>query len=88
MKKARNIKEQLINICSKVGINVEDENLSINNENTSMNIRKCIVSGFFLIVLNYVKMEFIEQLKIHILFIFILVLLYLKKIQDGLFTIN
>ena len=47
MKKARNIKEQLINICSKVGINVEDENLSINNENTSMNIRKCIVSGFF-----------------------------------------
>ena len=47
MKKARNIKEQLVNLCNKVGINIEDENLSINNENTSMNIRKCIASGFF-----------------------------------------
>ena len=47
LRKARNIKDQLINICKKIGIDYEDESLSINNENTINNIKKCIITGFF-----------------------------------------
>ena len=47
LRKARNIKEQLINICKKIGIDYDDESLSINNENTINNIKKCIITGFF-----------------------------------------
>ena len=47
MRKARDIKEQLVSLCEKVGINPDDESLSVNDENTSANIRKAIASGFF-----------------------------------------
>ena len=47
LRKARNIKEQLINICKKIGLDYDDESLSINNENTINNIKKCIITGFF-----------------------------------------
>ena len=48
MQKARNIKEQLEFICkNKLGINIEDENLSEENKDINDNIRKSIISGFF-----------------------------------------
>lgn len=47
MRKARDIREQLVSLCEKVEIDVEDEKLSVNDENTSMNIRKAIASGYF-----------------------------------------
>ena len=48
MQKARNIKEQLEFICkNKLGIDIEDENLSEENKDINDNIRKCIISGFF-----------------------------------------
>ena len=47
LRKARDIKEQLVCLCEKVEINGEDESLSVENENTSENIRKAITSGFF-----------------------------------------
>ena len=47
MKRARDIKEQLINLCDRVEIDVTDEAISIENEDTSTNIRKSIASGFF-----------------------------------------
>ena len=48
MQKARNIKEQLEFICkNKLGINIDDENLSEENKDINDNIRKAIISGFF-----------------------------------------
>ena len=48
MQKARNIKEQLEFICkNKLGIDIEDENLSEENKDINDNIRKAIISGFF-----------------------------------------
>ena len=48
MQKARNIKEQLESICkNKLGIDIEDGNLSEENKDINDNIRKAIISGFF-----------------------------------------
>jgi pre-mRNA-splicing factor ATP-dependent RNA helicase DHX16 len=44
MKRARDIKDQLINLCDRVEIDVTDESVSIENEDTSVNIRKSIAS--------------------------------------------
>jgi len=46
MKRARDIKEQLQNLCSRVEIDITNEELSI-YEDGSTNIRKCITAGFF-----------------------------------------
>ena len=47
MKRARDIKEQIVKLCERVEINALDEKLSVNNDETMNNIRKAITSGFF-----------------------------------------
>jgi pre-mRNA-splicing factor ATP-dependent RNA helicase DHX16 len=47
MRRARDIKEQLIALCDRVEIDYTDESLSINNDQTSINIRKAITAGYF-----------------------------------------
>jgi pre-mRNA-splicing factor ATP-dependent RNA helicase DHX16 len=47
MNKANDIREQLITLCRRVGIDVNDKELSVDNEYTNENIRKAIISGFF-----------------------------------------
>jgi len=47
MKRARDIKEQLIKLLERVEINALDEKLSLKNDETINNIRKSITSGFF-----------------------------------------
>lgn len=47
MKRARDIKDQLIALCDRVEIDYTDENLSVENDETSINVRKAIASGYF-----------------------------------------
>jgi pre-mRNA-splicing factor ATP-dependent RNA helicase DHX16 len=47
MKRARDIKDQLISLCDRVEIDVNDETLSVENDETSINIRKAFASGYF-----------------------------------------
>jgi len=47
MRKARDIKEQLLSICERVEIDAKDESLSIYEDEFNTNIRKCITAGFF-----------------------------------------
>jgi len=47
MKRARDIKDQLVKLCDRVEINALDEKLSLKNDETTNNIRKAIISGFF-----------------------------------------
>jgi len=47
MKRARDVKEQLVSICDRVEIDYQDENLSVENDETTINIRKAIGSGYF-----------------------------------------
>jgi len=47
MRRARDIKEQLIKICERVGIDVTDPELSTYDDEWGTNIRKCICHGYF-----------------------------------------
>lgn len=47
MKRARDIKEQLIELCKRVELDYGDESLSVVDENEYINLRKTICSGFF-----------------------------------------
>ena len=47
MKRARDIKEQLIELCKRVEIDYGDESLSIREDDTYINIRKSVWSGYF-----------------------------------------
>lgn len=47
MKRARDVREQLISLCERVEIDVKDPNLSIYEDEMNSNICKCIASGFF-----------------------------------------
>jgi pre-mRNA-splicing factor ATP-dependent RNA helicase DHX16 len=47
MRKAKDIKEQLIGLCDRVEIDYTDESLSVTTDDSSVNIRKAIASGFF-----------------------------------------
>jgi len=47
MKRARDIKEQLVALCDRVEIDYTDESISIENEESSVNVRKAICSGYF-----------------------------------------
>ena len=47
MKRARDIKEQLVALCERVEIDYTDEGVSVENEETSVNVRKAIASGYF-----------------------------------------
>jgi pre-mRNA-splicing factor ATP-dependent RNA helicase DHX16 len=47
MRRARDIKEQLVALCDRVEIDYTDEALSVTNDMTSVNIRKAMASGYF-----------------------------------------
>ena len=47
MKRARDIKEQLIELCKRVEIDHGDETLSVVEDDTYSNVRKAIASGYF-----------------------------------------
>ena len=47
MRRARDIKEQLIELCKRVEIDFEDESLSVVSDDVFTNVRKTIASGFF-----------------------------------------
>jgi pre-mRNA-splicing factor ATP-dependent RNA helicase DHX16 len=47
MKKARDIKEQLTELCKKVEIDILDPALSVVDDDLSTNVRKAITAGFF-----------------------------------------
>ena len=47
MRRARDIKEQLTNLCERVEIDINDKELSVYEDEYNTNIRKCIASGFF-----------------------------------------
>ena len=47
MKRARDIKEQLIELCKRVEIDYADETLSVVDDDYYSNVRKAITSGFF-----------------------------------------
>ena len=47
MKRARDIKEQLIEMCKRVEIDLQDESLSVVDDDLYSNVRKAITSGFF-----------------------------------------
>jgi pre-mRNA-splicing factor ATP-dependent RNA helicase DHX16 len=47
MRRARDIKEQLIGLCERVEIDINDKTLSVYEDEFNTNIRKCIASGFF-----------------------------------------
>jgi pre-mRNA-splicing factor ATP-dependent RNA helicase DHX16 len=47
MRKARDIKEQLVELCKRVEIDYENEELSKVDDDVFSNVRKAITSGFF-----------------------------------------
>ena len=47
MRKARDIKDQLVELCKRVEIDYEDEELSKVDDDVYSNVRKAITSGFF-----------------------------------------
>ena len=47
MKRARDIKEQLIELCKRVEIDYSQEDLSVVDDDIYTNVRKAIASGFF-----------------------------------------
>lgn len=47
MRKARDIKDQLVELCKRVEIDYEDEELSKVDDDVYSNVRKAMTSGFF-----------------------------------------
>ena len=47
MRRARDIKEQLVALCKRVEIDYEDESISKVDDDVYTNVRKAITSGFF-----------------------------------------
>ena len=47
MKRARDIKDQLIELCKRVEIDYGDESFSVIEDDVFTNLRKAIASGFF-----------------------------------------
>lgn len=47
MKRARDIKEQLVELCKRVEIDYADEKLSVVDDEVYTNVRKAFASGFF-----------------------------------------
>jgi len=47
MRRARDIKDQLVQLCKRVEIDYEDESLSVVSDDAYTNVRKTIASGFF-----------------------------------------
>lgn len=55
MRRARDIREQLVEVCKRVEIDIEDEDLSIYEDEYNTNVRKCIVEGFFYNAARYTR---------------------------------
>lgn len=47
MKRARDIREQLIELCKRVEIDIEEPSLSVVEDDYYSNVRKAVCSGFF-----------------------------------------
>ena len=47
MKRARDIKDQLIELCKRVEIDYANNELSVVEDDNYTNVRKAITSGFF-----------------------------------------
>ena len=47
MKRARDIKEQLVELCKRVEIDYAEEKLSVVEDEYYTNVRKAFASGFF-----------------------------------------
>jgi pre-mRNA-splicing factor ATP-dependent RNA helicase DHX16 len=47
MKRARDIKEQLVELCKRVEIDYADDKLSVIDDELYTNVRKAFASGFF-----------------------------------------
>lgn len=47
MKRARDIKDQLIELCKRVEIDYTDEELSVLDNDMATNVRKTMTAGFF-----------------------------------------
>ena len=47
MRRVRDIKEQLVELCKRVEIDYEDESISQVEDDVYTNVRKAIASGFF-----------------------------------------
>jgi hypothetical protein len=47
MKRARDIKDQLVELCKRVEIDYGDEQLSVVDDDVFTNVRKAIAAGFF-----------------------------------------
>jgi pre-mRNA-splicing factor ATP-dependent RNA helicase DHX16 len=63
MKRARDIKEQLVEVCKRVEIDYEDPELSIFEDEYNTNIRKCITEGFFYNAARYTRDGIYRTLK-------------------------
>jgi len=63
MRRARDIKEQLVEVCKRVEIDYEDPALSIYEDEYNTNIRKCIVEGFFYNAAKYSRDGIYRTLK-------------------------
>jgi pre-mRNA-splicing factor ATP-dependent RNA helicase DHX16 len=47
MKRARDIRDQLVELCKRVEIDYGDEQLSVVDDDIYTNVRKAFASGFF-----------------------------------------
>jgi pre-mRNA-splicing factor ATP-dependent RNA helicase DHX16 len=47
MRKARDIKEQLVELCKRVEIDYDNEDISKVDDDLYTNVRKAILSGYF-----------------------------------------
>lgn len=63
MKRARDIKEQLMSMCERVEIDVEDPSLSVYLDDHNTNITKCIAEGYFYNAAKFDKNGFYRTLK-------------------------
>ena len=55
MRRGRDIKEQVLELCERVEIDAKDPALSIYEDDFNTNIRKCFVAGFFYNVAKYTR---------------------------------
>lgn len=63
MRRGRDIREQLISLCERVEIDVNNPELSVYEDEYNTNIRKCITSGFFYNAAKFQKNGIYKTLK-------------------------
>ena len=47
MKRARDVKDQLVELCKRVEIDYNDDELSVVSDDIYSNVRKALTAGFF-----------------------------------------